>query len=100
MRLNQQHPETRRLFGNVGLLQKSPDCFPLCLAVRYKIANSDEMKNTLAVLEKNPVKIKVFNALTLRTVIQLQVSVNVMKSQSVKAAAQHSRNPHVSCRVY
>jgi hypothetical protein len=38
---------------------KFPYCCPLCLAVRYKIANSDEMKNILAVLEKkNPVTIK------------------------------------------
>jgi len=47
------------LFGNVGLWQKFPDCFPWRLAVRYKIASSDEMKNTLAVLEKNPVTVNV-----------------------------------------
>jgi hypothetical protein len=40
------------LFEKVGLWQKFPDCFPLCLAVRYKIDNSDEMKNTLAALKK------------------------------------------------
>lgn len=53
MRLNQQYPNTRILFWNVGLWQKFPDCFPLYLAVRYKIASSDEMKNNfVAVLKK------------------------------------------------